>query len=468
MNGTSAAKRPLAGLLPLYLKLYDEKMPDARAEMAMLAERAEKALSAQGVRVEASQACRTLRETEEAIAKFESVGADAIISLHLAYSPSLESASALVRSKLPLIMLDATPDYEFTPSSDPGRLLYNHGIHGVQDLASVLRREGKPFQVAAGHIERSNAAARAASFVKAANAAKLLGNIKALRLGKPFQGMGDFQASKPALRRLGVELHTADVKSLESYAAAVGKKEIDDEMEFDSARFEMSCDESAWRRSTIAGLALRRMLDEGGFDAFSMNFTEFGGPSSRLVSCVPFAEASKAMSRGTGYAGEGDVLTASLAAALARSYGRASFTEIFCPNWKDDALFLSHMGEANPEMFVGKGRLVKSPSPFAPGGPAVILGCFAPGPATFVNIAPAASGKFRLIASDVELLQEAGDSKFKDWVRGWMRPASAGIASFLERFSKAGGTHHSVLIEGSRAESLSLMAEESSLEFERI
>ena len=70
-------------------------------------------------------------------------GVDAIITLHLAYSPSLESAEVLAQSRLPVIMLDTTPDRDFGGHVDPMRLLDNHGIHGVQDLASVLRRLGE-------------------------------------------------------------------------------------------------------------------------------------------------------------------------------------------------------------------------------------------------------------------------------------------------------------------------------------
>ena len=53
------------------------------------------------------------------------------------------------------------------------------------------------------------------------------------------------------------------------------------------------------------------------------------------------------MQRGVGYAGEGDAFTASLVGALLKNYKETSFVEIFCPDWKNDALFISHMGEMN-------------------------------------------------------------------------------------------------------------------------
>jgi len=49
-------------------------------------------------------------------------------------------------------MLNTTPDRDFGRDVDPIRLLYNHGVHGLQDLALVLRRFDKPYQVIAGHF----------------------------------------------------------------------------------------------------------------------------------------------------------------------------------------------------------------------------------------------------------------------------------------------------------------------------
>ena len=68
-------------------------------------------------------------------------------------------------------------------------------------------------------------------------------------------------------------------------------------------------------RAEAGALGMRHFLEAGKFTAFSANFQAFDradGP----VDTVPFLEISKAMSRGIGYAGEGDVLTAALVGGL--------------------------------------------------------------------------------------------------------------------------------------------------------
>ena len=190
----------------------------------------------------------------------------------------------------------------------------------------------------------------------------------------------------------------------------------------DRARFACEAPPDVHERSTRICLALRRMLEEGGFSAFSMNFLAFDEPEGP-ISTVPFMEASKAMPRGIGYAGEGDVLTASFVGALAEAFGGTTFTEIFCPDWKGDSLFLSHMGEINPEVVEGKAGLIEKPFPYTPAqNPAALTGAIRPGSATYVNLAPGPDNTFSVISAPVEMLGDGSHADLKTSVRGWMRP----------------------------------------------
>jgi len=203
------------------------------------------------------------------------------------------------------------------------------------------------------------------------------------------------------------------------------------------------------------GLGLRKILDDGGFKALSVNFQAFT-TCERPADTMPFLEISKAMARGVGYGGEGDVLTASLVGALARAFGAVTFTEIFCADWAGDSLFLSHMGEINPAVAGEKPRVISKP--FFLGGacdPAVLTCAARPGPAVFVNLAPGPDDSFTLIVAPVEVLAEDDtvDPAMRDAIRIWVRPRG-GVAPFLEAYSRAGGTHHSALVLGEHLESI--------------
>ena len=147
---------PRIGLLPLYLALYDDTLPEARAHQEAFYTTIVDALTRRGVAVETAPVCRVHDEVARAVRQFEAAPVDAIVTLHLAYSPSLESAELLAGSPLPLIVLDTTPDWAFGADQSPDAIMYNHGIHGVQDLCNLLLRHGKAFQIEAGHWQHSD------------------------------------------------------------------------------------------------------------------------------------------------------------------------------------------------------------------------------------------------------------------------------------------------------------------------
>ena len=162
------------GLLPLYIELYDNSWPEMRTRVDGFYQQIASALTDRGLEVDTVPVCRLKPEFESAIRQFEGKQVDAIVTLHLAYSPSLESSAALASTRLPVVVLDTTPTYSYGPGQDPQELLYNHGIHGVQDMCNLLLRNQKPFVVAAGHWQKSDVLDRVATLARAARLASAL------------------------------------------------------------------------------------------------------------------------------------------------------------------------------------------------------------------------------------------------------------------------------------------------------
>ena len=324
-------RNPRIGLLPLYLKLYDEVCPERRAEFVPFLDEISTRLQAEAVDVVQADVCRVAPEFEAAVQLFEQNQVDLIVTLHLAYSPSLEAIYPLCSTEIPILMLDTTMDEAFGMDVDASRIMYNHGIHGVQDLACMLRRRGQSYRVVAGHYEKSKVISRAAQVARGALAARSLLGTKALRIGPSFMGMGDFLVEEGVLHeRLDMSVTEIRPSALAETIAAIGSDEIQAEMAADRERFQVEAPEDVHERSVRVGLGVRRLLEEGGYSAFSANFLAFDSADGP-VDTVPFLEACKAMARGVGYAGEGDVLTAGLVGALASGFGRTTFTEIFLP-----------------------------------------------------------------------------------------------------------------------------------------
>jgi len=467
---TKQSRKIKAGLLPFYLKLYDDYKPEIRNGFTEFMQQISDVLEQRGIAVQSAPVCRVASEFEDAVKQFEVDGVECIMTLHLAYSPSLESIDAFRATKLPVIILDITMDAGFGTGVAPGRIMYNHGVHGVMDFASMLCRYRRPFEIVAGYGGDPETQDRVVEMVRAAAAAHALRNSRVLRVGAAFPGMGDFSVDESLLNSaLGIAVDEIGLEVLDAAVETVQDDAVKKEVAVDNERFVCELDADDHARSVRVGLGLRQLLDEGGYTACSVNFQEFNR-ADRPANTMPFLEICKAMGRGTGYAGEGDVLTAALVGALAQGFDAVTFTEIFCADWSGGTLFLSHMGEISTSVADGMPRVMTKP--FFLGGsldPAVLTCAVRPGPAVFVNLAPGPDDTFSLIVAPVEVLPEGDElqPEMRDVVRTWIRPQLK-VAAFLEAYSHAGGTHHSALVLGDHADAVAAFGHLSGLQVVRI
>ncbi|MGQ9632493.1 MAG: L-arabinose isomerase family protein [bacterium] len=447
-------ERPKVGLLPLYLELYDRSTPDVRPRVEEFYRTIVAELERRYVEVFTAPICRLKPEFESAVKSFEDAKADAIVTLHLAYSPSLESSDALAHTELPVIVLDTTPSYEFGPGQDPGEIMHNHGIHGVQDMCNLLIRNGKPFKIEAGHWRESDVIDRAVSWARGAQIATSMRHSRVGQIGPSFESMGDFAVSPDALKRMGIEVVQCDPAAISPFLPAADSGEVEAEMADNAERFAVEgVGAEAHRRTARACIAVRRWLEREELSAFTVNFLAIDRASG--LPTVPFLEASKAMARGIGYAGEGDVLTAALVGALASVYPETTFTEMFCPDWRNDRIFLSHIGEMNIDLAEGKPRLIEKPFPYTDAeNPVVAVGRFRSGDAVLVNLAPGPNGTYRLIVAPVIMVGVGEEDKMADSIHGWFKPQMP-LPDFLAEYSRAGGTHHSALVYGNTVKEIS-------------
>lgn len=443
------------GLLPLYIELYDRVVPEIRPRLEKFYDTIAGMIEERGIEVVRSPFCRLRPEFEKAVADFEAQNAQVIVTLHMAYSPSLESIDALCATKLPIVVLDTTETLEFKNMCDSWEVMFNHGIHGVMDLCSMMTRRGKPYAIAAGHWQESDVVDRACGYVRSAVAAEALKGAKVGLVGGAFEGMGDFRVDYGELKELfGITVEQMDAARMREIYDALSDGEVAAEKAENDAAFSKGKNiiEEEYDLSVRSCLALRKYVAEKQLDSFSVNFTQVGREASGLTS-MPFIECCKAMARGTGYAGEGDALTAAFTGAFLQGWADASFVEIFCPDWKDNMVFLSHMGEVNYNIAAIRPEINRVGTNYSPAAfPYVaytrMKGC----KGVYVNVSRAEEG-YRITAAEAEILDYPEDS-FEGWMRGWMKLSGCTTAEFLEGLSRNGATHHSVFVTGADAETI--------------
>ncbi|MFO8080029.1 MAG: hypothetical protein R6V07_06950 [Armatimonadota bacterium] len=448
------------GLLPLYLELYDTVRPDARPDMQAFADRVAGMLDAVGLDVRSAPVLTTRHDIEREIDEMlRDRDLDGLATVHLAYSPSLEATEALVRADRPLLLLDTTPAASFGEDADSEMMFRNHGIHGVQDLACMMQRRERPYLLSVGHVDDERFREDVALNTRSMRAARALNTMRVVAFGDAFEGMGDFAVEPEVLAaRLGVFVHRVSVTELARVAREITDEQLDQEAACDTDTCDCSLiDPEVVRRTNRVGLALRRIMEREEAGAMTFNFASFTGDTG--IETVPFLEASKAMARGQGYAGENDALTAALVGALAQAGCRLTFTEMFCPDWEGETVFMSHMGECGLGVTVGGGTLVEKHYAYSDvKNPAIAIPKVIPGEATLVNLAPGPGGDFRFITARVEVLDRGPVPGFPEAPHFWVRPLDRDLRDFLQGYSEIGGTHHLAMCLGDERELVRRMA----------
>lgn len=459
-------KKIAIGLLPLYIKLYD----DVNAEKGGLIkfyDRVAEEFEKNGISVIKSPICRIKSEFDKAVKDFENAGVDVIVTIHLAYSPSLESIDALASTRLPIVVFDSTEGYGYGNEYSESPLMYNHGIHGVMDMCNLLKRRGKKYAICAGHINDGKVVKKAVDCIKAAVAAKSLCGSRTGVFGTSFKGMGDFLVSDKEVKdAFGIELVHFGDKEMKAAFDSVSEKDINKERESYNAEFDVcgNINEEKLTTSIKSCLAVRKAIKEKNLDAFTVNFLDI---TKSNLGNMPFIECCKEMANGVGYAGEGDTLTASFVGAVAKVFKDFSFVEIFCPDWKENRLFISHMGEMNYAVAKEKPQIVESEFSYTDAGYCFKgLAEFKSGKAVFCNVFKDKGEEFKLLLSDIEMVN-VDTHDFDDSMRGWFIPPIP-VPEFLEKLSENGATHHSFIVYDTDIKALEYFGELLNLKVVRI
>ena len=143
-------KKSRVGLLGLMFQLY-ERNPEFKPILAEFGQELKQTM-APFADVDFPGVCTTRTQVNEAVKHFESEDVDLLLVVLLSYAPSHIALPALSRTNLPVLIFNTQREYAITLETGPDVTMRNHGMHGVQDLASVLRRRKRRFDIVAGHV----------------------------------------------------------------------------------------------------------------------------------------------------------------------------------------------------------------------------------------------------------------------------------------------------------------------------
>jgi L-arabinose isomerase len=434
---------PKIGLLGIMQELYDDMIPGITEHQAAYARELAGQLST-AAEVVFLRPARNRDDVEAVTRELAAAGCDGIMIVMLTYGPAMRTVRALLENPLPVLLANVQPEGAVTEHWDMADLTYNQGIHGAQDQGNALLRTGVPFSVITDDWRSPSFLTSFGSWARAAMTVTELKRAKIALFGYPMNGMGDVLYDAPALmRRLGPVVVNENLGDLQKEMAEVPGSEVRALVEAHHERFAVSPDlpKESHEYAARMEIAIRRMLEAGGYSAFSMHF-EPVGKDGRFEQ-LPLLAASDLMADGYGYGAEGDTNTASLMCAGHLLVGDAHFSEMYAMDFGMGSVLISHMGEGNWKV-ARKDRPVKLiDRPLGIGGlgnPPTAVFSAEPGPATTASLVPLEGEEYRLIVGQGEVL-DTPELPRVEMPYFHFRPA-AGLRPFMNKWLRNGGTHH--------------------------
>ncbi len=454
--------KPRVGLLALTLELYEQLAPNLRAGREQWVRQALLPRLQTIADICFDRAVFRAEDVHRVVSSYEADDVDALLVVCLTYSPSQIALPALTRTRLPILIWNTQELSSVDDSFSGEQMIDNHGVHGTQDLSSVLLRSGVAFEYVTSHADDARGLAPLADFFAAASAAAGLRRLRLGSMGYPFPGMGDFAVDGTHLAAtFGCQWCSLSVEDYIERAAAAPDQAIRELTAEYRAKYEVAEDltEEDLHNTARAEWSLRQIVADGNLNAVTYQFMAFGEDSRTIT--LPFVAASRLMADGIGFAGEGDLLGAAGTWLLNRLQAPASFSEIFTVDFAGNGLFLSHMGEANVAMARKDRRvpLLARPKPITRtrGRQLALATSFEPGPATLCALALGPAQRWRLIAARVHI-EDFGPLPAMAVPHCKLSPHDADVRDWLTAYAKAGGPHHNALCFGDATAGLRKLA----------
>ncbi|MGH9107740.1 MAG: L-fucose/L-arabinose isomerase family protein [Acidimicrobiales bacterium] len=462
-------RRPKIGLLGVMHQLYDDMIPGITDHQASYARELASSLS-QAADVVFTRPARDRADVEAVVRELNAARVDGIMVVMLTYGPAMRTVRALLENPLPVLVANVQPEGAVTDHWDMADLTYNQGIHGAQDQANALLRSGVAYSVITDDWRSVSFRARFESWARAAMTASSLRRAKIALFGYPMNGMGDILYDAPSmLRRIGPMVVNESLGEFHRKIQNVTEVDVKELVDVHHQRFAVSPElpGESHAYAVRMELALRSMLEAGGYEGFAIHFEPVGNDGRFRQ--LPLLAASDLMAEGYGYGAEGDTNAASLLCAGHLLAGDAHFSEMYAMDFSMGSVLISHMGEGNWKVARSDRPVKLIDRPLGIGGlgnPPTAVFSAEPGPATTAALVPLEGDNYRLVVGKGEVL-DTPELPQVEMPYFHFRPAS-GLNNFMERWLRNGGTHHFCTNLGDHVQRWRYLAEMLEIDFVEI
>jgi L-arabinose isomerase len=328
----------------------------------------------------------------------------------------------------------------------------NQAAHGDRELAHLAARANVSRTIVVGHPTSPQVAGKVTSWAWAALGWHRMRTLKLARFGDNMRYVAVTDGDKTGAQlALGMSIEQYGVNTLVDAVAQVSDADADALANEYEDRYEVVPELRAGgdrRDSLVYGakieIALRALLDDGGFAAFTTNFEDLGG-----LRQLPGLAVQRLMADGYGFGGEGDWKTSALLAtlkAMTPPGGGTTFMEDYTYHFGPgpERVLGAHMLEVCPSIADGTPRI--EIHPLGIGGredPVRMVFTGRPGPGRVVCLVDLGD-RFRFVANEIVVVPPDEDLPKLPVARAVWEP-QPDLATSAEAWMLAAGSHHTVL-----------------------
>ena len=351
----------------------------------------------------------------------------------------------------------------------------NQAAHGDREYAHLLSRMNVARKIVVGHPTDARVQSEVSSWCFAAIGWNHSQNLKLARFGDNMRYVAVTDGDKVAAQMtFGMSIEQLSVNALAEAVDQVTDQEAEALTKVYETEYEVATEllaGGARHDSLVYGakieIALRSILEAGGYTAFTSNFEDLG-----TLRQLPGLAVQRLMADGYGFGGEGDWKTSALLSimkSMTPAGGGTSFMEDYTYHFGPGTpkVLGAHMLEVCPSITGSKPRIEIHPLGIG-GKEDPVRMVFTATPAKgrvvcFVDL----GGRFRLISNEITIVEPTQDLPKLPVARAVWEPQPS-LEVSAEAWMLAGGSHHTVLTNSVSQETLEDFARIAGVELVQI